>query len=47
MKYDDETRVHAPRWKYAKELKVASLNVRGVREITEREQVVTYMKIIQ
>ena len=44
VKYDDETRVNAPRWEYAKELKVASLNVRGMREITKREQVITYMK---
>ena len=44
VKYDDETRVYAPRWEYAKELKVASLNVRGMREITKREQVITYMK---
>ena len=34
--YDDETRVNAPKWKYAEELKVASLNVRGMREITKR-----------
>ena len=44
VKYDDETRVSAPRWEYAKELKVASLNVRGMREITKREQIITYMK---
>ena len=36
VKYDDETRVNAPTWKYAEELKVASLNVRGMREITKR-----------
>ena len=44
LKYDGETRVYAPRWEYAKELKVASLNVRGMRGITKREQVITYMK---
>ena len=44
VKYDEETRANAPKWKYAEELKVASLNVRGMREITKREQVVTYMK---
>ena len=44
VKYDDETRVSAPRWEYAKELKVASLNVRGMREITKREQVITHME---
>ena len=27
VKYDDEARVNAPRWKYVEELKVASLNV--------------------
>ena len=43
-KYDDETRVNAPRWEYAKELKGASSNVRGMREITKREQFVTYVK---
>ena len=44
VKYDDETTVSALRWEYAKELKVVSLNVRGMREITKREQVITYMK---
>ena len=44
VKYDDETRVYAPKWQYARELKVTFLNVRGMREITKREQVVTYMK---
>ena len=44
VKNDDETRVSAPRWEYVKELKVASLSVRGMREITKREQVITYMK---
>ena len=44
VKYDDETRASAPRWEYAKELKVASSNVRGMREITKREQVITYTK---
>ena len=44
VKYDDGTRVKAPKGKYAEELKVASLNVRGMREITKREQVLTYMK---
>ena len=39
-----ETRVNAPRWKYAEELKVAFLNVRGMGEITKREQVITYTK---
>ena len=34
VKYDGGARVHAPKWQYAKELKVASLNVRGMREIT-------------
>ena len=42
VKYDDETRVNAPRWKYAEELKVASLYVRGMREITKRSYI-TYM----
>ena len=36
--------MYAPRLEYAKELKVASLNVRGMREITKREQVITYRK---
>ena len=31
IKQDDETRIYAPRWQYAKELKVSSLNVRGMR----------------
>ena len=44
VKYDDETRAYAPRWEYARELKVASLNVRGMREITKRERIITYMK---
>ena len=43
-KNDGETRGNAPKWKYVKELKVASLNVRGMREISKREQVVTHMK---
>ena len=29
--------MYAPRWGYAKELKVAPLNVRGMREIAKRE----------
>ena len=44
VKHDDETRIYAPRWEYAKELKIAPLSVRGMREITKREQVITYMK---
>ena len=44
VKYDDETRVSAPKWKFAEEVKVASLNVRGMREITKREEVITYAK---
>ena len=44
-KYDGEIKGSAPKWKYAKEPKVASLNVRGMREIScKREHVVTYMK---
>ena len=43
-KYDGETRGDAPKWKYPKELKVAPLNIRGMREIATREQVVTHMK---
>ena len=43
-KYDGETRGNAPKWKYAKELKVASLNVRGMEEISKRGQVVTCVK---
>ena len=44
VKYGDETRVNALKWRYAEELKVASLNVRGMREITKREQVITHLK---
>ena len=44
IKYDGHTRAIAPKWGYAKEIKVASLNVRGLKEITKREQVITYMK---
>ena len=44
VKYGGETRGDAPKWKYSKEFKVASLNVRGMGEISKREQVVTYMK---
>ena len=43
VKYDGETRGNAPKWKYSGELKVPSLNVRGMREITKREEIVTYM----
>ena len=34
----------APKLKYSRELKVASLNTRSMRDISKREQVVTYMK---
>ena len=34
VKYDGETRVNAPRWKYAEELKVAFYEG-GMREITK------------
>ena len=34
VKYDDGTRVNAPKWRYAEELKVASLNVGGMGEIS-------------
>ena len=47
IKHHDETRVNAPKWRYAEELKVASLNVRGMREITKREQAITYMTKFQ
>ena len=45
IKYDGHTRAAAPKWGYAKEIKVASLKARGLKEITKREQVITYMKI--
>ena len=44
IKYDGDNRGSAPKWDYAKELKIASLSVRGMKEISKREQVVTYMK---
>ena len=44
-KYDDETRGAAPKWKYPKELKVASVNVRSLREIPKRGGNVTYEEI--
>ena len=37
-------RANAPKWEYADELEVASSDVRGMREITKREQVITFMK---
>ena len=47
IKYDEDTTGIAPKWKYSKKLQVASLNVRGIRKITKREQVATYMKNIR
>jgi hypothetical protein len=44
IKYYKDTRGTAPKWEYSKEIRVASLNVRGMKEISKREQVVTYMK---
>ena len=44
IKYDGDTRDSAPKWEYAKEIKIATLNVRGMKEISKREQVVIYMK---
>ena len=38
------TRRNAPKWKYAGKLRIASINVRSMREITKREQLTTYMK---
>ena len=38
------TRRNAPKWNYAGKLRIASINVRSMREITKREQLTTYMK---
>ena len=38
------TRRNAPKWRYAGKLRIASVNVRSMREITKREQLTTYMK---
>ena len=36
-------REHRPKWEYADKLKVATLNVRGMKEFAKREQIIQEM----
>ena len=43
MKHNNKEKKTAPKWKYNQLITLASLNVRGMRETTKREQLITHM----
>ena len=43
MKHNNKEKKTAPKWKYNQLLTLATLNVRGMKEITKREQIITQM----
>ena len=43
MKHNNKEHKTAPKWKYNQLLTLATLNVRGMKEITKIEQIITHM----
>ena len=43
MKHNSKEKTTAPKWKYNQLITLATLNVRGLKEITKREQIITHM----
>ena len=43
MKHDNKEKKTAPKWKYNQAVSLATLSVRGMKEITKRERIITHM----
>ena len=43
MKHSKKEKKTAPKWKYNQLITLASLNVRGMKQFTKREQIITHM----